>query len=259
MNAWGGRLFDVLAPWLPTAGADVLCLQEVTRTPGLTGWVHFDDGQRSLPQRANLLDDVRGQLPSHQAFFIANESGPVVDTDGGQRRQDFGIATFVAEHVPVVGLDTEFVHGRFTDHDHWPTTILPRAALATRLIDRAAGRSVTIVQTHGLRDAAGKHDTPDRLAQARRLAALVERSQRDSDLTVVCGDLNLLPDSATFAVLAESGLTDLVGLAGTRTSHYAKPVPHASYLLVSDTAAVRRFQILAEPEVSDHRALLLEI
>jgi hypothetical protein len=46
---------------------------------------------------------------------------------------------------------------------------------------------------------------------------------------VVCGDVNLLPDSETFDVLAEIGLTDLVGAADTRTSRYPKPVRHASY------------------------------
>ncbi len=76
---------------------------------------------------------------------------------------------------------------------------------------------------------------------------------------VVCGDFNLLPDSETFDVLAAIGLTDLVGAADTRTSHYRKPVRHASYLLVSDVAAVKQFEILTDPEVSDHRALILDI
>jgi endonuclease/exonuclease/phosphatase family metal-dependent hydrolase len=78
-------------------------------------------------------------------------------------------------------------------------------------------------------------------------------------VTVVCGDLNLLPDSETFGVLAGLGLADLVGECGTRTSRYRKPVRHASYLLVSDPGAVARFEILTKPEVSDHRALLLDI
>lgn len=76
---------------------------------------------------------------------------------------------------------------------------------------------------------------------------------------VVCGDFNLLPDSETFVVLAELGLTDLVGTADTRSSRYRKPVRHANYLLVSDVAAVKQFEIAAEPEVSDHRALVLDI
>ena len=112
---------------------------------------------------------------------------------------------------------------------------------------------------HGLRDAAGKRDTPARRRQAHRLRALVERSRQPGDLAVVCGDLNLLPDSETLTMLRDVGFTDLVGTADTRTARYPKPVRHASYLLVSDPAAVRRFEIVTHPEVSDHRALVVDL
>ncbi|MEO3744744.1 endonuclease/exonuclease/phosphatase family protein [Plantactinospora sp. B5E13] len=258
VNAWGGALCDELVKWLPDSGADIVCLQEVTRTPGLAGWTRFEDGERVLPQRADLFDDVRIALPHHQAIFLAGDSGPVYDDEGGRHRQDFGLATFVAEHLPVTGVDSAFVHGQFVDHDAWISD-RPRIALAARTVDRATGRSVWVVQVHGLRDPAGKADTPARLRQAERLAELVNRVRGPEDLVVVCGDFNLLPGSETFDVLAAIGLTDLVGPADTRTSHYPKPVRHASYLLVSDVAAVKRFEVLTEPEVSDHRALILDI
>jgi endonuclease/exonuclease/phosphatase family metal-dependent hydrolase len=110
-----------------------------------------------------------------------------------------------------------------------------------------------------LRDPLGKADTPARRGQAERLAALVRRIRGPRDLVVMCGDFNVLPDSETFEILAEAGLVDLVGTADTRTSHYPKAGRHAGYLLVSDVSAVERFAVLAEPEVSDHRALLLDI
>lgn len=259
LNAWGGARHAALIPWVSAVTVDVLCLQEVTRTPGIAGWAMFDDGEHRLPQRANLFDDVRHARPADQAVFVASDAGPVYDESGRRHRQDFGLATFAAEHLPVVGLQTAFIHGSFTEHDEWPTGGRPRVALATRIVDRPHGRAVTVVQLHGLRDPAGKGDTPARRAQAQRLAALVERAREPGDLTVVCGDMNLLPNTETFAILKDIGLIDLVGTADTRTSHYAKPVRHASYLLVSDPGAVTRFEILAEPEVSDHRALLLEI
>ena len=259
VNAWGGALAAELLAWLPRSGADIVCLQEVTRTPGVSGWTRFDDGDHSLPQRADLLDDVRGALPRHQAIFVAGDSGPVHDGSGARHRQDFGLATLVGERLPVTGIDSGFVHGEFTDHSEWAVSDRPRVALAVRTHDRDAGRSVWVVQMHGLRDAAGKGDTPARLGQAERLAALVRRIRGPRDLVVVCGDFNLLPGSETFGILAGVGLTDLVGTAGTRTSHYPKPVRHASYLLVSDPTAVRRFEILSEPEGSDHRILILDI
>ena len=251
LNAWGGALHDRLVAWLPTVGADVVCLQEITRTPGLTGWTRFEDGDRTLPQRADLSADVGAALPQHTKFFLPSDSGPVHDAEGGRHRQEFGVATLTG--LPVFGIDTEFIHGEFTDHDEWPTGDRPRNALAIHTY------GVCVVQAHGLRDPAGKGDTPARRAQASRLAAFVTRIRRPGELVVLCGDLNLLPTSETFTILAAAGLTDLVGEADTRTSLYRKAVRHASYLLVSDLSAVKHFEILTEPEVSDHRALVLDI
>lgn len=259
VNAWGGALADALLGWLSVSGADVVCLQEVTRTPGLSGWTRFDDGDRSLPQRADLLADVRGALPDHQAIFVSSDTGPVSDGTGARHRQDFGLATLVGPRLPVAGVESAFVHGSFTDHEEWTIADRPRVALAVHTVDRDIGRRVWAVQVHGLRDPAGKGDTPARLRQASHLADLVDRIRGPHDLIVVCGDLNLLPESETFTVLAKAGLTDLVGAADTRTSHYPKPVRHASYLLISDVSAVKRFEVLTAPEISDHRALVLDL
>ncbi|HWS31922.1 MAG TPA: endonuclease/exonuclease/phosphatase family protein [Actinoplanes sp.] len=259
LNAWGGALAGDLLAWLPDCGADVLCLQEVTRTPGLSGWTRFTDGEKTLPQRAGLLDDVRGVLPRHQAIFVTSDSGPVQDAAGRSYRQDFGLATLVTESLPLIGTDAAFVHGRFTEHDEWPRGDRPRTALAVRTVDRGTGRPVWVVQVHGLRDPGGKGDTPARRVQAERIADLVRRIHGPEDLVVVCGDFNLLPGSETFGILAAAGLTDLVGSTDTRTSHYPKPSRHASYLLISDPAAVKHFAVAPAPEVSDHRALVLEV
>jgi endonuclease/exonuclease/phosphatase family metal-dependent hydrolase len=135
----------------------------------------------------------------------------------------------------------------------------PRIAQGVRLWDRQLTRPVTLVHAHGLRDAAGKHDTPARQQQAERLASLVEDLREPNELTVLCGDLNLLPTSAAFGVFAEIGLTDLVGTTDTRTTRYAKPLRSANYLLISDLDQVKHFDAPLRPEVSDHRPLILEM
>lgn len=131
-------------------------------------------------------------------------------------------------------------------------------AHAVRVADRDGGR-FTVAHLHGVRLASGKGDTPQRRRQAEAVAALVGRVRGPDDLVVVTGDLNILPDSETFDVLGRAGLTDLVGTTDTRTSVYTKHVRHADYLLVSDPGAVASFEVLAEPEVSDHRPLVLEV
>lgn len=259
LNAWGGAMFDALTDWLPACGADVLCLQEVTRTPSADGWTSFADADRELPQRADLFGDVRGLLHRHQAFFVASDAGPVLSADGVGRRQDFGLAMFVDERLPVIGQAADFVHGSFVDHQTWPSSGRPRLAQGVRLIDRPSQRTVAVVHVHGLRDAAGKHDTPARAEQVQRLIRVVRRLRRRGDLTVVCGDLNVLPDSDTLAALTKTGFVDLVGASDTRTARYPKPLRHASYLLVSDVNAVADFQTPAAPEVSDHRPLILDL
>ncbi|MEV4166424.1 hypothetical protein [Nonomuraea dietziae] len=53
----------------------------MTRTPGAGGWTTFDDAERSLPQRADLLADVRSRPPHHLGLFTASDSGPVLNHD----------------------------------------------------------------------------------------------------------------------------------------------------------------------------------
>jgi hypothetical protein len=66
----------------------------------------------------------------------------------------------------------------------------------------------------------------------------------------------------TFAALAELGLTDLIttrGFTDTRTSLYKKTPRFADYMLISANVPIRHFDVVKEPEVSDHCALVLDI
>lgn len=261
LNVWGGTLYDDLVPYLRASPPDVLCLQEVIETPASPrDWLTYRDGAHVLPQRANLFRDVAAALPDHAAIFCPAARGDLWDGDVPVRSH-WGLATFVRRTLPIIAQRQEFVFGAFAP-DGFGAHPRARNAHAIRIHDDATGRTVGIVQMHGLRDPSGKADTPARLAQAQRLAHMAARIVDPGDPLVVCGDFNVEPGGETFAVLAQIGLRDLVqsgGFAGTRTSHYLKPGRFADYMLVNAAVDVAGFDVVRAPEVSDHCPLLLVI
>jgi endonuclease/exonuclease/phosphatase family metal-dependent hydrolase len=261
LNTWGGRVGDPLIAWLGQADADVFCLQEMIHTPAAnSAWLDYRDDGIVLPQRANLFTEVSAELPAHRGFFCAAARGPLYDGERSHQ-SEWGLATFVRRTLPVIGQAQDFVHGAFSAAGFGPHP-RSRIAHAVRLFDDGAGAPVTVAHMHGLRELAGKGDTPARHAQAKAFVELIRRIARKGERLVVCGDFNVLPDSVMLQALQAIGLTDLVTSGGhtdTRTSLYTKPGRHANYMLVSEQVEVRRFEVVREPEVSDHRALLLEI
>ncbi len=261
LNAWGGLLHEPLMRYLVDIDADVLCLQEVGRTPGVQGdWLTYRDHGVELMQRINLFEELKAALPAHDGWFLPFARGDLFD---GDRRlfSEFGLATFVRRTYPVIGQAAGFVHGEFST-DGWGEHPRSRNAHCIRLFDYNRGYPITIAHMHGLRDVIGKGDTPARHHQANALVDLIGQVKQEGDRLVVCGDFNLLPGSETFEVLGKLGLTDLVtsrGHGDTRTSHYRKQPRFADYMLVTPDIEVIDFDPVAEPEVSDHRALLLDI
>ncbi|MGO4623760.1 endonuclease/exonuclease/phosphatase family protein [Ensifer sp. 2YAB10] len=261
LNAWGGKLHSPLMKYLAEVDADVLCLQEIARSPMTEAeWLIYRDADVELPQRANLFDEIAAALPGHDGFFCPTARGTLLDGDRPVA-SEFGLATFVRRTNSVIGQALDFVHGSFSS-EGWGPHPRARNAHCIRLFDHDAGAAITIAQMHGLREVSGKGDTPARNAQADALVNLIGKVWPGKERLVVCGDFNVLPDSVTFKALAEFGLTDLVvsrGHTDTRTSHYLKSGRFADYMLANAAVDVARFDVVTEPEVSDHRALLLEI
>lgn len=259
LNAWGGRIYEPLIRYLAGVDADVICLQEVARTPASSSdWLVYRDHGVELQQRANLFEEIGAVLPGHDGFFAPTARGDLFDGDRAVP-SEFGLATFVRKPLTVIGQAQDFVHGSFSP-DGWGAHPRARNAHCLRLFNHADGFSIIIAQMHGLRDVAGKGDTPARDAQTQALIALIRRIWRGGERLVVCGDFNVLPNSAMFSALAGLGLTDLVTSRGhmdTRTSYYEKPGRFADYMLVTPDVDVVTFDAVAQPEVSDHRALLL--
>ncbi|HEV7317050.1 MAG TPA: endonuclease/exonuclease/phosphatase family protein [Ensifer sp.] len=261
LNAWGGKLHAPLMTYLADVDADVYCLQEVGRSPrSKAEWLIYRDVGVELPQRANLFDEISALLPEHDGFFCPTAQGTLFDGET-LIPSEFGLATFVRRTHSVIGQALGFVHGAYSANG-WGAHPRARNAHCIRLFDHDAGRAITIAQMHGLRAVNGKGDSPERSAQAEALAGLIRQVWPGDERLVACGDFNVLPDSITFPALAELGLTDLVvsrGHKDTRTSHYLKDGRFADYMLVNASVDVSRFDVVAEPEVSDHRALLLNL
>lgn len=261
LNGWGGKLHDALADYVRAAAPDVLCLQEVVHTPASAkDWLDYRDGDHVLPQRANFFRDIADALPDHVATFCPAAQGDLWDGDRVIPSQ-WGLATFVRKTHPVIGQIQAFVHKSFSP-DGYGDHPRSRNAHAVRLYDFERDWPVCVIHTHGLRDLNGKMDTLERFAQADRLAGLVRAIAEHGDRIVLCGDFNVEPESATFDILRQVGLTDLVTMRGytsTRTSQYRKPGRFADYMLVNDVVEVKRFDVVTDPEVSDHCPLLLEI
>ncbi len=262
LNAWGGREWDALSNWLPTVDADVLCLQEVTRSPVPSpDWLIYRDPYRELAQRGCLFRDVSAHLPDHQAIFAPAARGHL-ETEAGQIvLSEHGLALWVRRDLAVAEMRHTFIHGDFRVNG-WGPEPVPRTAQAIRVVNTDTGESACVVHLHGLRDPVGKGDSPERAKQTQAVIALLRTIRRDGEFATVLGDFNVQPDSAMLSDLEAEGLVDLVttrGHSDTRTSLYTKPMRYADYAMVSDPSLVRDFDVPAEPEVSDHRPLILDL
>ncbi|MEM9551585.1 MAG: endonuclease/exonuclease/phosphatase family protein, partial [Pseudomonadota bacterium] len=254
--------WPALQAWVSDLAPDVLCLQEVTRAPSPgPDWLVYRDSARRLDQRADLLADVSRCLPEHQVRFAAAARGHLQDEDGRLAMSEHGIACWIRRDLAIRDAWQGFVHGTYR-HDGWGPEPVPRAMQLFRIVTADTGDELAFGHFHGLRDPFGKGDTKERLAQSRAVCDAVIAFTTPGEPFLLAGDFNLLPDSQTFTDLAAIGLHDQVTARGhtdTRTTLYPKAQRYANYCVTSRELTILRFDLPAEPEVSDHRPILVDI
>jgi exonuclease III len=263
INIWGGRVYEPLMQYLPVVDADVYCLQEVYNAPvPMPEWLIYpkEDAWDGEKVRPNLYREISEVLPEHRGMYFPAARGFLHDGGKTEYPIEYGIATFVRKPIPIIGECMDFVYSEFR---HWGygDPPLSRNAHCVRLYDYEKDKPVTIAHMHGLWEKRGKLDTDIRETQAHAFASLISDVACDGDDVIACGDWNVLPTSCTFDILKKLWLRDLVvggGHTDTRTSHYTKNPRYADYMMVSPGVRVTKFEIPAQPEVSDHRPLVLD-
>ncbi|HVV14816.1 MAG TPA: endonuclease/exonuclease/phosphatase family protein [Candidatus Paceibacterota bacterium] len=261
LNCWDDRTGTVI-PYLTGLDADIYCLQEIASSETLSA----DRGSFRINTR--LFAELQRALPGHTGYFFA-ASRWYYESEYMKPGDDLrlGNAVFVRNIYPVCDFVARFTYGSFRDLPYGEKTF-PSRAEAFR-VELPSGKSLVVANMHGVWDPTGKGDTMPRIGQTAALLGLLKGVREEIALpTVVCGDFNLLPDSVFFKEFRTRGFTDLVtanGHTSTRTSHYTgnpekkgKPL-FADYMLVSEQVKVLKFEIVREPEVSDHCPLVLDI
>ncbi|NER97246.1 MAG: endonuclease/exonuclease/phosphatase family protein [Symploca sp. SIO1B1] len=256
LNTWGGRCGLALIRWLQEIQADIYCLQEVFRAPQMPSPTVPDGEGKTID--ANLFGTLQQALPTYHGWFSAGSRGYINDSTWLELPLEYGIALFIHPSFSVTAQRSQLVHGEFR-LDKQGSPPLSRTAQVIRCVRGEC--EFTIGHLHGLWQPTGKQDSPQRIQQAHRFRNVLESVARPNEALLACGDLNLLPDSATFEILGKLGLEDLnqrFNIHCTRSSLYKKPVRYADYMLANRYVKVDDFTVVKHPEISDHSPLVLQ-
>jgi endonuclease/exonuclease/phosphatase family metal-dependent hydrolase len=115
----------------------------------------------------------------------------------------------------------------------------------------------SILNVHGFWHPGPGIDSPETLIQCENIAKLLNSIKGRK---ILCGDMNLFPDTKSIELIEEAGMRDLTkeyNIKSTRTSYFRLKETVADYIFVSDGVTVKDFKVLPD-EVSDHSPLLLE-
>ena len=246
LNIWAGRVFDPLMKYIAkNAGdTDIFCFQEVFNTPTSRKTV-------SEHYRANIFSELQQVLPDHTGYFA-----PAQDGCGMEGPVDFqiswGLALFVKKYLTLNEVGEIFIRGYRNSRGKENTTMPRNLQYATFNVSKT---KYTIINFHGLWNGRGKTDTDERLEQSRKVREFLDKV---SGKKIFCGDLNLLPDTKSLAML-ENSFVNLIkthGITTTRSSSYQKQDKFADYALVSPDVTVKSFEV-PNVEVSDHLPMVL--
>lgn len=257
LNVWSGKqeVFEKLISYIELMGeageVDIFCFQEVFSTPSGNAPLWSDDGQA----RYKLFTDFCNVLPNHRGHFAPHYDR--FDYNGKTKFfTSFGLATFVRKSIPVTTVGDVFVFENRNEVGSVHPFSRSRAVQYVTILDEH-GKPCTICNFHGLWNGKDKHDSEERISQAKNVPTFLDEILHAK---ILCGDFNMMQATESLRIL-ENGMRNLVmerNTISTRSNLYEKrdTEPCADYILVSDGVNVKSFHVLWV-EVSDH--LLLEM
>jgi len=235
LNIWGGHVRNPLLDFIVLhRDIDIFCFQEVYHNAPEK--ISNEDRKVSL----NIFSELQALLPDHRGFFR-----PVVNNI-------YGISMFVRKEIDVLREGEVTIHENLSYSGRGPTHSRNLQWLEYRINNQI----YSVLNVHGLWNGQGKTDSPERIAQSKRITEFLNQIKVP---TVMCGDFNLRPDTESMKML-EQGMKNLVQtyqVTSTRSSLYPKAEKFADYILTSPEIKVNKFEVLQD-EVSDHLPLLLD-
>ena len=224
----------------------VFCFQEA-----FSSLYHVPDKK----YRTNLFKEFGNALSSHKGRFAPAQDG--FGYDGLVNFPlSFGLAQFVRKPIIAGSRGDIFVYGERNSRGNSLSTMPRNLQYATFGFN---GEILTIAHFDGLYTGKGKGDTQERIQQSRNVRRVLDELPGRK---ILCGDLNLNPDTESLGILEEGmiNLVKLFGITDTRGELYNKAERFADYMLISPELE-ERIKTFAVPNVavSDHLPLILEL
>lgn len=234
-----------------SAGTDIFCFQEVLRTAaGIT---------ESHGARANIYNDLAAALPDFNGYFAEEQDGfdleEMVDFN-----ISYGKVIFIRKSAEVDSSGAIFVYGEKNSGKNGDIQTLPASFQYVRI--KMDGKNFTICNLHGVFHPGHKLDTPERIAQSKKI---IEFLKNENCAKILCGDFNLMPETESLKMIERENMINLIktyNISQTRSS--LSPFfgqsgfqKFADYVLVSPDVNVINFSV-PDVAVSDHLPLVLE-
>ncbi len=262
LNTFGGRFLQPLLSFVAAEApsTDVFCFQEVYSAPRPISCLLEPDSCATFLQELNKI------LPEFVCLFSPVQDGLELPQPLKGEWQ-YGLAVFVKKAITIKNQGTFFLCNGY--NSFVPMDFATLGYNAQWLELNKAGRDITLFNVHGIAMPGHKRDTPVRLTQSQNIITVVSEHPTP---TIICGDFNLLPDTASIHMIESVGLRNLITECGIKTTrgsllkqlhpeYGASPLgfqEFADFVFVSKEVQVADFRVPDLP-ISDHLPLILTL